>query len=158
MTVNLDPRFELRPSKIHGTGCFTRQKFRKGQYICNYEGERISSREALHRTKRKQSCCICYVNSNLAIDGNFGGNGTHYANHSCQPNCRLVFEKDEILIYALRHIKPNEELTVDYYYELYIEGRKCHCRTAFCREHLSGTDRFNAILQQFIGNKWKSNP
>lgn len=150
MNSNLDPRFELRPSKIHGIGCFTRQSFQKGDYICPYEGERITPREALKRAKRNGGKRICHVNSRLAIDGSSGGTGTHCVNHSCQPNCHLVFTKNEILIYALRNIQNGEELTVDYYNELYMAGERCFCRTEFCREYLSGTARFNFIMRQLF--------
>ena len=154
MNSNLDPQFELRSSKIHGIGCFTLKSFRQGQFICHYEGERITPDEAFRREQLKRSSCICHINSTLAIDGSFGGNGTHYLNHSCQPNCSLVFGKNKIMIHALRNIKTGEELTADYYYEIYTDEQKCRCRTAVCREFLSGTARFNFILRQFFTNEW----
>ena len=122
MNSNFDPRFKLRPSKIYGTGCFTPQSFKKRDFIRRYEGERISPMEVWRRAKRKQSNRICYGNSNWAIDGSFG-NGTNYNNHSGQPNCYLVFNRDSIMIYALKNIEPGEELTVDYYYEPLRRGK-----------------------------------
>src|SRR5437868_3926130 len=106
----IDWRFRLRQSKIHGLGCFTIKGFRRGQFICKYEGERISYTEAKRRIKNQLSCRICYVNSPFAIDGNRGGNGTHYINHSCQPNCHTIVTEHELLIYALRKIHSGEEL------------------------------------------------
>lgn len=147
---NLDPRFEKRPSRIHGKGCFTRHNYRKGDFICKYEGERIKRKEAQRRERELKVNRICHVNNLFAIDGSVGGNGTHYVNHSCEPNCRIQFTGEEILIYALRNIKIGEELTVDYYAELYLEGAKCRCRQVNCRDRLSRSTRFNLMLSQFL--------
>jgi SET domain-containing protein len=148
MKTKLDPKLDLRPSEIHGTGCFTRQRLERGQFICSYEGERINHCEALHRKRKILSGRICYLNPNLAIDGNVGGNGTQYVNHSCRPNCYLVLTTDEIRIYAQKDIEPGEELTVDYFYELYLKGRKCRCQRTGCLDYLEAAVRFNSILEK----------
>eukprot|EP00062_Callorhinchus_milii_P013242 gi/632961137/ref/XP_007896590.1/ PREDICTED: histone-lysine N-methyltransferase SMYD3 isoform X1 [Callorhinchus milii] len=35
-------------------------------------------------------------------------------NHSCDPNCVIVFEGKQLLLHAVRHIQAEEELTVSY--------------------------------------------
>lgn len=150
MQVEIDTRFELRPSKIHGIGCFTVKPLRGGQFITNYAGERITPTEARWRAKRQVNNRICHLNFNVAIDGSVGGNGSHYINHSCDPNCHLVFTEDEILIYALKTIQPDEELTVDYYFELYMEGRGCQCGVPECREDLQGLERITSTFSRFL--------
>ena len=119
-------------SKIHGNGCFAAILFRQNQLIAEYVGERISLAEAERR--RRASCrqCICDVDTEWAIDGSRGGNGTQYVNHSCQPNSEVIVKRGQIFLYALREITPREEITADYLYELSLEGTRCNCRMASC--------------------------
>ncbi|EGB02883.1 hypothetical protein AURANDRAFT_8073, partial [Aureococcus anophagefferens] len=54
----------------------------------------------------------------LVIDATRMGNSWRYANHSCDPNCRLekwrCGSSDRYGIFALRSVKPGEQLTYDY--------------------------------------------
>jgi uncharacterized protein len=121
-------------SKIHGKGCFATIPYYENQRIAEYEGERISLAEAEHRRRVTGEQCICDVDSDWAIDGSRGGNGTQYVNHSCQPNSYVIVTDKRIFIYALREIAPGEEITTDYLYELYADQTTCRCRTATCDE------------------------
>lgn len=52
-----------------------------------------------------------------------------YFNHSCVPNCRRIFTGDYCIIFALRDIKENEELTYSYLVDHDFEERSqalCH--------------------------------
>jgi hypothetical protein len=57
-----------------------------------------------------ESKCICDVDSNWAIDGRRGGNGTQYVNHSCQPNSYVIVSEARIFIHALRESLPAKRL------------------------------------------------
>jgi uncharacterized protein len=122
----------LAQSKIHGKGCFAAIAFDQDQLIAEYLGERISSAEAERRRRASGEQFICDVDSEWAIDGSRGGNGTHCINHSCQPNAYVIVSEKRIFIHALREIIPGEEITTDYRYELYSEQIKCHCQTDVC--------------------------
>ncbi len=119
-------------SNIHGKGCFAEILYRRNQRIAEYVGERISLAEAERRRNASRKQCICDVDTEWAIDGSQGGNGTHYVNHSCQPNSEVIVMGGQIFLYALREITPGEEITTDYLYELSLEGTHCNCRTASC--------------------------
>ncbi len=43
-----------------------------------------------------------------------GGNDSRWINHSCDPNCETNEEDNRIFVYALRAIRPGEELFYDY--------------------------------------------
>lgn len=121
-------------SRIHGKGCFAIVSFRPNQQIAEYVGERISLAEAERRRHSARRECICDIDSEWAIDGSEGGNGTQYVNHSCHPNSYVIVSDGRIFIHALREIAPGEEITTDYLYELYSEQTRCLCRTAACGE------------------------
>ena len=124
-------------SRIHGKGCFAAIPFHQNQRIAEYVGERVSLAEAERRRCAAGEQCIRDVDSNWAIDGSRGGNGTQYVNHSCQPNSYVIVSEARIFIHALREISPGEENTTDYLYELYSEQTTCRCRTATCEERTS---------------------
>jgi SET domain-containing protein len=121
-------------SRIHGKGCFAAIPFHQNQRIAENVGERVSLAEAERRRCAAGEQCIRDVDSNWAIDGSRGGNGTQYLNHSCQPNSYVIVFEKRIFIYALREIAPGEEITTDYLYELYSDQTTCLCRTVSCDE------------------------
>lgn len=121
-------------SKIHGKGCFAAIFFRQNQQIAEYVGERISLAEAERRRCASRKQCICDLDTEWAIDGRRGGNGTQYVNHSCQPNSDVVVSRGQIFLYALREIIPGEEITTDYLYELGLDGTRCKCGLCSGRE------------------------
>jgi SET domain-containing protein len=122
----------IKPSLIDGKGCFATIKFLRGRKIAEYTGERINNREAERRAGRRK-LRICAIDWRWSLDGSRGGNGTHYINHSCQPNCYMKILYGHILFYALRDIRPGEELTVDYEITLHSDKKKCTCGAKGCR-------------------------
>lgn len=76
---------------------------------------------------------VCYVNGRLYLDGARGGNGTHYINHSCEPNSYMKVQSGHILFMALRHIHPGEEITMDYVSTYHSTGSVVAARAATCR-------------------------
>jgi SET domain-containing protein len=134
MTARFAFGLTIKESPIHGKGCFATVAFHRNQQIAEYLGERISLAEAKRRRCVSGEQCICDVDSDWAIDGSQGGNGTQYVNHSCQPNAYVIVSERRIFIYALREIAPGEEITTDYLYELYSDQTTCRCRTATCDE------------------------
>lgn len=76
---------------------------------------------------------ICAINQRWSLDGSRGGNGTHYINHSCEPNAFMKILYDHILFIALRDIEPGEEITIDYESTLHSDSKKCICGAKTCR-------------------------
>jgi hypothetical protein len=136
------PFFEVRRSNIQGYGAFATKTIRKGQRIIEYTGERISDEEADARydesKMQRHHTFLFTLDEDTVIDGAVGGNASIYINHSCDPNCEAVIEGNRIFIYALRTIKPGEELLYDYQYEReddeeLINFYKCLCGSPKCR-------------------------
>jgi SET domain-containing protein len=136
MKLKLAHGLAVKPSTIDGKGCFATIHFQRGKKIAEYAGERINNREAERRAGRRK-LRICAIDWRWSLDGSRGGNGTHYINHSCKPNCYMKILYGHILFYALRDINAGEELTVDYEITLHSDKKKCTCNAANCRRTIN---------------------
>lgn len=136
--------FELRKSGIQGKGAFATRTIRKGQRIIEYAGEHIDNDEADRRyddeKMKRHHTFLFIVDDKEIIDGAVNGNDAQYINHSCDPNAEAVIEGKRIFIYALRTIRPGEEIAYDYQYERTDEHTeddekfyKCLCGAPNCR-------------------------
>ena len=107
--------------------------FRRGKKIAEYAGERIPDLEARRRARKRRILRICDIDGRWSLDGGRGGNGTHYINHSCEPNVYMKTIHDHILFFALRDIRPGEEITIDYENTLHPDSKRCLCGAMTCR-------------------------
>ena len=120
-------------SAVDGKGCFATVRFSKGRKIAEYVGEKISRQEAARRMRGRKRLRISDLDQYWNIDGSVGGNGTQYINHSCAPNCFAKTIHGHILFFALRDIKPGEEITLDYESSYHSDQTQCHCGAPSCR-------------------------
>ncbi len=124
---------EVRSSEIDGKGCFATAPFRKGRKIAELTGERIARVEAARRMRGRERLHICAIDTYWGIDGSRGGNGTQYVNHSCEPNSFVRIIHGHIIFFALRDIRPGEEITLDYVESYHPDTKRCHCGAPKCR-------------------------
>jgi SET domain-containing protein len=132
MKLKLAPGLSIRTSPINGKGCFATKSFQRRKKIAEYTGERISDLEAQRRAGRAK-LRICDIDGRWSLDGSRGGNGTHYINHSCSPNAYMKTLYGHMLFFALRDIRPGEEITVDYEDTLHPDTKRCYCGAPNCR-------------------------
>ncbi|HUQ32724.1 MAG TPA: SET domain-containing protein-lysine N-methyltransferase [Pyrinomonadaceae bacterium] len=130
--MKLAPGLTIKKSPINGKGCFATLPFKRGKKIADYTGELITNAEANRRANRRL-LRICAINSSWSLDGSLGGNGTHYINHSCEPNSYMKILYGHIQFYALRDIRPGEEITIDYESTLHSDRKRCYCGAGTCR-------------------------
>jgi len=133
MTLKLAPGLAIKKSPINGKGCFATVHFRRGKKIAEYAGERITDLEARRRSRNRRILRICDIDGRWSLDGSRGGNGTHYINHSCEPNSYMKTIRGHILFFALRDIRPGEEFTIDYENTLHPDSKRCLCGAVNCR-------------------------
>lgn len=151
-TAKRGPAFVVRNSKIHGNGVFAVRKIPAGACIVEYEGERISWKEAVRRENAKPADCFhtffFSLDNGKIIDGGSKGNEARWINHSCEPNCEAREEDGRVFIHALRDIARGEELNYDY--GLTLEERHtpalkrayaCLCGMPSCRGTLLAAKR-----------------
>jgi hypothetical protein len=135
--------FEVRPSRVHGSGVFATERIRKGKRIIEYTGERVNSEEADARyaddPAQHPLVLLFTVNKNTFIDAAVGGNESRFINHSCHPNCESVISGGKVFIQSKRTIEPGEELNYDYNLEFEpgdeqdLDRYRCRCGTQKCR-------------------------
>ncbi len=130
--MNLAPGLAVRRSRIHGRGCFATKPFAARRKVAEYTGERITNAEAERRGHRRV-LRISGLDQRFSIDGARGGNGTHYINHSCRPNCFMQTVHGRLLVMALRDIRAGEEITVDYVDSMHSDRKRCTCNVPGCR-------------------------
>jgi SET domain-containing protein len=125
-------RFAVLDSPVHGLGVFAMRRLMAGERIVEYTGERIT------KTESQIQCAagnhyIFALDDAWDLDGDRPDNPARFINHSCAPNCEAIQRDSRIWLEALREIRPGEELSFDYGYDLenYRE-HPCHCGAVGC--------------------------
>src|SRR4051812_7531600 len=122
-------------SRLVGKGLFAGTRIPARAKIGEFEGERIGLREARRRARGRRIVAIVELERH-ALDATRMKHGFRFINHSCAPNTFFRCTPQRAEIYALRSIRPGEELTVDYG-ESQHEGKlPCRCGAAGCRGFL----------------------
>ncbi|KAI1864807.1 uncharacterized protein JN550_008627 [Neoarthrinium moseri] len=136
-------------SAIHNWGLYAMENINKDDMIIEYVGEEVRQQIAELRENRYLksgigSSYLFRIDENTVIDATKKGGIARFINHSCMPNCTAKIIKVEgskrIVIYALRDIAQNEELTYDYKFEREIgslDRIPCLCGTAACKGFLN---------------------
>lgn len=121
----MSSKFEVRRSKIHGSGVFAAKNIKKGEFIIEYKGLLRSHEEvdaAYDGEDETGHTFLFTLNDDYVLDANIKGNDARWINHSCDPNCDSEHvdaedgdkRKDRIEIKAIRDIKTGEELSYNY--------------------------------------------
>ena len=122
----------FKESPIHGLGGFAKTAIGQGERVIEYVGERISKAESLRRCEVNNES-IFALNSEQDLDGNVAWNPARLINHSCTPNCEAQMEDERIWIVARRDIRPGEEITFNYGYDLEdYRDYPCRCGSPDC--------------------------
>lgn len=136
-------------SAIHNWGLYALEPIAAKEMVIEYVGERIRQPVSEMREKRYikggiGSSYLFRVDENTVIDATKRGGTARFINHSCEPSCSAkiikVGGKKRIVIYALRDIMANEELTYDYKFEREIDAEErliCLCGAPSCKGFLN---------------------
>jgi uncharacterized protein len=124
---------DVKASAIDGHGAFAAEAIPPRLKIGEIRGETISVVEARIRATRAERIMIVELSDRKAIDFSKSTDPMRYTNHSCQPNARLCIRQGRVEFYAVKAIKPGDEITVDYG-ETHHEGKlRCQCGAPGCR-------------------------
>ena len=135
---------KVRHSAVHGNGMFAARKIPAGTRVIEYEGKRITDKQAEKRfgldPENPHHTFFFSLENGKLIDGGDEGNDARWINHSCEPNCEAEEVKGRVFIQTLRDITRGEELNYDY--GLVIDDKltkalkqayECRCGSASCR-------------------------
>ena len=120
-------------SKIDSDGCHTTAPIKKGTYVVEYTGPRITIKEAdALYDDHPRTYLFGLTDGKYVIDGE---GVAAFINHSCDPNCEADEIKGRVWIIAARDIAAGEELTYDYnLYDGDLDDLSpCSCGAHKCR-------------------------
>ena len=135
VSERVSPLLVIRESGIYGMGCFALAHLPGRKKFAHYAGEIVrGSRRIEARLRGQGAIMVIRLTDDLAIDGAAGGDETAYINHSCAPNAYMrVVPGDRVAFFALRDIRPGEEITINYRDPDHPEV--CHCGADGCRSN-----------------------
>ena len=107
----IDPRVEVRLSRLGGRGLFAREAIKKDEVVVIWGGTLVTETELDEGKTRPHS--VAAVDEGLYLVGlaDEEESADDFMNHSCDPT---VWMQDEVTLAARRDIEPGEELTADY--------------------------------------------
>jgi uncharacterized protein len=141
----------FKESPIQGLGGFARTAIAKGTRILEYVGERISASESSRRCEDDNQY-IFALSPEQHLDGNVAWNPARFINHSCAPNCEAQMENDRIWIVASRDIRPGDEITFNYGYDLEsYRDYPCRCGSPDCVGYMVAEEFFEHVRGREAG-------
>jgi len=130
----------IKKSNIKGKGLFAKRDIEKGELIGIVKGKIVPDNK--YSYKKYNPNYLHPISYKKAI---LNKNKTKYTNHSCNPNAGL---KKGIRIIALKNIKKDEEITIDYDTLEYNWKMKCNCKSKNCRKIIKGYKFLNQKLKK----------
>ncbi|KAF1360191.1 hypothetical protein EJ07DRAFT_155184 [Lizonia empirigonia] len=136
-------------SAIHNWGLYAEENIAANDMIIEYVGDRVRQRvadlrEAKYDMQGVGSSYLFRIDEDTVIDATKMGGIARFINHSCTPNCTAkiirVDNSKRIVIYALRDISQDEELTYDYKFEREMDATDripCLCGSIGCKGFLN---------------------
>ncbi len=142
----------IRSSAIHAAGCYTTTPIGKGVLVAEYDGPRLTKREA--DTAYEESP-ITYLfgigDGSTVIDGH---SMAMFINHSCDPNCETEELQGRVWIRAIRDIAAGEEITYDYcLYDGGDDEAICNCGAPQCRGTMYSPQESKKRRRKTLSNK-----
>lgn len=122
--------FEPRKTKNKGIGLFAKRNIKKGETIVIARGKSYTADEC--KTSGLRDDHFMFVGWNKLI---FVKPPACYTNHSCNPNAGI---KNKVKLVAVRNIKKDEEIAIDYDTIEYEWKMKCKCGNKNCRKIIKG--------------------
>jgi hypothetical protein len=138
----VDPRLEVRASKIDGQGLFAREPIAPGEPLVIWGGE-------VGEVWRKGGVA---VGEGRYLTG--PGDDSDRMNHSCDPT---VWMQNEVTLVARRALAAGAEATADYVLwegdESWTARWRCRCGASGCRGVVTGRDwRLPTLQSRYAGH------
>jgi len=152
-------KVESREKPGSGRGVFALETIASGEVIAAWGGRVILSSEFtfLPESVRKLSL---QIEDDFFLIPQGGENAADFINHSCDPNAGMA---GQIMVVAMRPIKPGEEICYDY---AMSDGSgydefECCCGTTRCRGKITGNDwsrpelwsRYDGLFSPYLARR-----
>jgi hypothetical protein len=141
------PTVRVAPA-AHGQGLYAEKPFRRGQVLGQIRGRIITDPEYTSRY-----CMELGNGQMIEPECSF-----RYMNHSCDPNCELMYYdpetltedqdhlRDKLFVQTRRKITFGEELTIDYAWPA-DHALQCGCAAKKCRGWIVDPDELHLVLE-----------
>jgi hypothetical protein len=144
-------RVYYEKSAIQGWGLFALEPISPESLICEYTGDLVRATIADMRerkyTRSGMQMYLFRIDNDLIVDATVRGGKARFLNHSCCPNLRSkvvnLGNSQIISFYAVRFIKPHEELTFNYKMEFEDDRRlweRCFCGAKQCMGWINASE------------------
>ena len=132
-------------SRINNKGLFANKDIKKGTKIINYIGKIITKKQTDENPKFDNGKAIYLYNLNnrYDLDGDFKYNTARLINHSCNPNCDIEIENNEIWVISKKNIRKHQELNYNYGYAfdtVDVKDHPCKCGAKNCVGYILDED------------------
>jgi hypothetical protein len=154
----VNPKLEVRESRIHGRGVFAHDRIRKGERVAIFGGEIMRIDEIDDLPSRLQEYPM-QVEERFVIGSRASRRpeDADFFNHSCEPNTGF---RGQIFLVALGNIEPGEEITFDYamvvsksFESEAVFEMTCNCGARSCRRRITENDwRLPALQERYDGH------
>lgn len=138
---------EIRKSTTQGRGLFAKEPISKGE-IVSVRGGHILTKQMEQIMKKPMGYWGYPIADELVLAPltiEEVETVMMFLNHSCEPNVGIL---GQIIFVAMRDIRIDEELTIDYaMFGANKEPMRCNCQSAFCRELITDLDWRIEVLQ-----------
>jgi len=148
----LTPKLIVRESPIAGVGLYAVDRIELGEVCCRLAGRRMSDEEFGRYIAGRDHYSAFTIDEGVNLL-QADDDPTTKGNHSCDPNMWLV---DAVTVVARRPISRGDEATIDYAL-LTVDPTwtmRCDCRTALCRQVVTGNDWRRAELRTRYEGHW----
>lgn len=108
-----DNSWEVRKTATKGRGVFATRDIEEGTIIGDYLGIVIHPKDE-DSIEEDENFYLMYYHDKASIFPDLSKPGIYLLNHSCTPNTWMYTYKGHTLFFTLRHIFPDEELTINY--------------------------------------------
>jgi hypothetical protein len=127
--------WQIKKAGEKGLGVFAKKAIKAGTIIGDYLGK-VYQTAKYDLEKDKKGLYLMYYTDRACIYPDLKNPGIHLINHSCTPNCWIYVYRGHTLFFALRKIKPGEELTISYLLSP-KDGcnpctHNCKCESRYC--------------------------
>ena len=141
-----------KSSAVDGSGLFSSQFIKKGRRVIQYTGEKVKKKIGYKRAeKHLPKIFIFELNHHYLIDGKCRTNPARFINHSCNPNCDIEIEDNEIWVISLKNIRKNQELSYNYGYDydtVDVEDHPCKCGAKNCVGYILDEDQWPKLKKE----------
>jgi uncharacterized protein len=124
--------WQKRRSPINGIGLFATLPIRTGTPIVEFKGRVIPWEEGAVMLLRGANHVIKF-DARHDMDARPQWSPAGHVNHGCYPNCAIKKKRGGLWLTSIRRIEQDEELLIDYDFELGEEFEPCRCGHPRCR-------------------------